>query len=345
MLKNPSLYNEKSKKDLLEELKLESFKRLTCSFYRYVNIVNPNSFRNLLYEEWSALKIFGRVYVSNEGINAQISCPQHNWRSYNEKLNIHRVLKDIPKNFAVEEGNSFHKLVIKVKDEIVAYGLNTNEYDMNFVGKHLSAHEFNAAMNRPKSIIVDMRNYYESEVGKFKGAIVPSVETSRELLPEIKQLLKGKEETEILMYCTGGVRCEKASSFLIHNGFKNIKQLTGGIINYGHQVRNNNLESQFIGKNFVFDARLGERITDDVISNCHQCGGTSDNHIDCNNDACHILFIQCYKCSKKYEQCCSIECMEFNRLSEDEKRTLRKDPDQVVSMTRNSTSGKPRLIT
>ena len=145
------------------------------------------------------------------------------------------------------------------------------------------------------------------------------------------------------MYCTGGIRCEKASSYLIHHGFKNINQLNGGIINYAHHVRKNNLESKFIGKNFVFDARLGERITDDVISNCHQCGETSDNHIDCNNDACHILFIQCSKCMDKYEQCCSIECMEFNRLPLEKQRILRKDPDQVVSMTRNSSSVKPRL--
>ena len=155
-MKNPSLYNEKSKKDLLEELKLESFKRLTCSFYRYVSIVNPNSFRDLLYEEWSALKIFGRVYVSNEGINAQISCPQQNWKSYNEKLNIHKILKDIPKNFAVEEGNSFHKLVIKVKDEIVAYKISKNEYNINKVGQHLDYLEYNNAIDNGATII-DMR--------------------------------------------------------------------------------------------------------------------------------------------------------------------------------------------
>ena len=342
-MKKKLLYNDKSKNDLLKELELESFHRLTCSFYRYVNIINPNSFRGVLYEEWSTLKILGRVYVSNEGINAQISCPYHNWKSYNEKLNIHKVLKEIPKNLAVEEENSFHKLVIKVKDEIVAYGINEKEFDMNIVGKHLSPKEFNSAMSRPESIVVDMRNYYESEVGHFKGAIVPNVETSRELLPEIKRLLTDKEEHEILMYCTGGIRCEKGSSYLIHHGFKNINQLNGGIINYTHHVRKNNLESQFIGKSFVFDARLGERITDDVISNCHQCGETSDNHIDCNNDACHILFIQCSKCREKYEQCCSIKCMEFNKLSLDKQRILRKDPDQVVSMTRNSSSVKPRL--
>ncbi len=337
------LYNQKSKKDLLKELQFESFQRLTCSFYRYVNIINPDSFRDLLYEEWSALKILGRVYVSNEGINAQISCPKNNWKPYTEKLNSHQVLKDIPINISVEEGNSFHKLSIKVKNEIVAYGIKNNEYDINIVGKHLSPSEFNSAMSRSQSIVVDMRNYYESEVGRFKGAIVPNVETSKELLPEIKRLLKGEEKSEILLYCTGGIRCEKASSYLIHNGFKNVNQLTGGIINYTHHTRENKLESQFIGKNFVFDARLGERITDDVISNCHQCGEASDNHIDCNNDACHILFIQCSKCSEKFERCCSIECMEFNRLSEDEQKILRKDPDRVVSMTRNSVSGKPRL--
>ncbi len=180
-------------------------------------------------------------------------------------------------------------------------------------------------------------------MGKFKGAMIPNVETSKELLPEVKRLLKGKENKKILMYCTGGIRCEKASSFMIKNGFNDVNQLNGGIINYAHAVNKKAIKSKFVGKNFVFDSRLGERITDHILSQCHQCGEPSDDHIDCKNDACHILFIQCSNCSKQYEQCCSKECMEFNNLPIEEQKILRKDPEKVVSKTRNSVSGKSRL--
>jgi len=342
-MKKELLYNKKSRELLIKELEEEPFQRLTTSFYRYVKIKNPVELRDTLYEEWSKLKIFGRIYIANEGINAQLSCPEQNWRLFNKKLNHRLFLKDIPKKLAIVDGRSFFKLIIKVKDEIVTYGISESEFDMNNVGKHLSPEEFNSALNRPKSVVVDMRNYYESEVGRFDGAIIPDVETSRELLPEMKRLLIGKENDEILMYCTGGIRCEKASAYLIHHGFKNVNQLNGGIINYAHNVKEKNLESKFLGKNFVFDARIGERITNDVISECHQCGEPADNHIDCCNDACHILFIQCDACKKKYEGCCSKDCREFARLPKEEQRVLRKDPKRVVSTARKSDRVKPRL--
>ena len=340
---NKLLFNNKSKEDLLQDLKLEDFERLTLSFYRYVNIDDPICLRDTLYKEWSNLNILGRIYVSKEGINAQISCPSPNLELFKEKLSLHKAFKDIIIKFSVKEGHSFHKLVIKVKDELVAYGIEENEYNMIRVGRHLNPEEFNSAIDDSDSILIDMRNYYESEVGKFKGAMIPNVETSRELLPEVKRLLKGKENKKILMYCTGGIRCEKASSFLIKNGFNDVNQLNGGIINYAHSVIKKGIKSKFVGKNFVFDSRLGERITSHILSQCHQCGEPSDDHIDCKNDACHILFIQCSDCSKQYEQCCSKECMEFNNLPIEEQKILRKDPDRVVSKSKNSVSGKPRL--
>ena len=156
-----------------------------------------------------------------------------------------------------------------------------------------------------------MRNYYESEIGRFKNAIIPDVSRSKELLPEIKKLLKNHKEDKILMYCTGGIRCEKASSYLLKNGFKDVNQLDGGIIKYAHDIKKNNGKSKFIGKNFVFDHRLGERITNDIISTCHQCTTKTDEHTNCINQSCHILFIQCDTCLKKYSGCCSLKCAEF----------------------------------
>ena len=337
------MFNKKSKFELKKDLEKESFQRITCSFYRYGAIDHPETLRNQLYQDLSNLKILGRVYVAQEGINAQISVPDHKWDGFKDYINASSILKGIKLKKAVQEGLSFLKLTIKVKEEIVAYNLPKDTYDINKVGKHLSAKEFNTSIDQNDAVVVDMRNYYESEVGRFENAIIPDVDTSRELLPEVKKLLEGHEQDEILLYCTGGIRCEKASAYLINSGFKHVNQLKGGIIQYTHDVRAQGLDSKFIGKNFVFDARMGERVTDDVLSDCHQCGEPADHHLDCGNDACHILFLQCEKCNKKYNGCCSPECQGFASLPIEEQRILRKDPEKIVSRARYSSRVKPKL--
>jgi UPF0176 protein len=321
----------------------EGFARKTCSFYRYINIDELQALRDELYKEWFALRILGRVYLAAEGINAQISVPEPHWDQFLETLNSRGVLAKMPIKHAVQEGQSFLKLAIRVKQELVAYNIPFNQYDMNHVGEQLNAVEFNEALDNPDSIAVDMRNYYESEVGQFKTAIIPDVETSRDLLPQVRHLLKGQEEKEVLLYCTGGIRCEKASAYLLHHGFKNVKQLNGGIIQYAHDIREQQLDSKFIGSNFVFDDRLEERITADIIGVCHQCGTACDSHTDCMNQACHILFIQCPDCKAAYNSCCSPECQEFAALPLEEQWLLRKDPEKVVSKTVHTARVKPRL--
>ena len=337
------LYNKKDRALLKKELNAETFKRITCSFYRYTKISDVQSFRDSLYRDLSKINVFGRVYVAAEGVNAQISCPDHQWGTFRKKLNSYEYLSNVPVKRAVKDGQSFYKLTVKIKDQIVAYDVEAAEYDMGNVGRHLNASKFNQKLEQSNVVAVDMRNYYESEVGRFKNALIPDVDTSRELLPEVKKMLKGHEEDEILLYCTGGIRCEKASAYLIKNGFDNVSQLDGGIIQYAHEIEKNGLKSKFIGKNFVFDDRMGESITDDIIGSCHQCEKPSDTHIDCGNDACHILFIQCDDCNVVYNGCCSKECMEFASLPIEEQRILRKDPSRVVSKARYSSRIKPKL--
>jgi len=140
--------------------------------------------------------------------------------------------------------------------------------------------------------------------------------------------LKGKEDKNVVMYCTGGIRCEKASAFMLHNGFKNVYHLEGGVIHYAHQIKEQNLDSKFIGKNFVFDNRLGERITTDVIAHCHQCGKACDTHTNCKNDGCHLLFIQCEECREKYRGCCSQECLDTLEMPLERQKQLRKGIDK-----------------
>ncbi len=310
----------KGKKDLIniyspEELKTrlekEEFKRITVSFYRYVIINEPDQFRDTLFKEWKALNCLGRIYVAKEGINAQMNVPEHNWDAFVDKINKHTYLKDIPFKIAIEDdGKSFIKLQVKVRNRIVADGLEENEYDVTNVGKHLTAEEWNKAMDEG-AVVVDMRNFYESEIGRFKNAVLPKAETFAEELPEVLETLKGKEDEKVLLYCTGGVRCEKTSAFLKHHGFKDVNQLYGGIIDYKRQIANNGLENKFQGKNFVFDNRLGERISDEIVSHCHQCGEPCDTHTNCANVRCNILFIQCEKCTAEYSNSCSDKCKEY----------------------------------
>ena len=316
---NSQLYNKKSKQDLKKDLENESFGRVTLSFYKYVNLNNLDDFRDQLYLDLNNLNILGRVYISYEGINAQVSIPEDRQHDFTKYINSYDELKNVQIKRAIQEGNSFYKLVIKIKDEIVAYGIDDKQYDMEKVGKHLDPLEFNKAIEDPNSIVVDIRNHYETEVGHFEDAIIPDVDRSKELLEEVKQLLDGKEDRKILLYCTGGIRCEKASSYLIKNDFKDVNQLKGGIINYSHEVKKNNLESKFIGKNFVFDNRLGERITPEIISSCHQCKKESDTHRNCANNLCHLLFLQCADCDIKFDGCCSVECSDYLKLSDKDK--------------------------
>ena len=318
------LHNRVNKDVLKQRLKESTEERLTLSFYRYFHIYDEQAYRDKLYLDLSNLGVLGRVYVAQEGINAQISVPGDRFDDFQQYIDKSYELQDIRLNIAVDDdGKSFFKLKIQVKNKIVADGLNDSSFDVTKRGIHLSAEDFNALASAPDTIIVDMRNHYESEVGHFKNALLPDVDTFREALPVVENMLADAKDRNIIMYCTGGIRCEKASAYYRHRGFENVFQLDGGIIEYARQVREKGLENKFIGKNFVFDERLGERISDDVISRCHQCGKPCDSHKNCKNDGCHLLFIQCEECAKKYDGCCSVECREVIHLPEIEQQKLR----------------------
>ena len=320
------LYNTLSAEERAELIDQAGKQRLTLSFYAYAKIEDPKKFRDDLFLAWNALDALGRIYVAHEGINAQMNVPAENFEAFRETLEVYDFMKGIRLNVAVEQDDhAFLKLTIKVRHKIVADGLNDDTFDVTNKGVHLKAKEFNEILDDPNTIVVDFRNHYESEVGHFKGAITPDVETFRESLPIInEQLQDHKDDKNLVMYCTGGIRCEKASAYFKHQGFKNVFQLEGGIINYAKQIEEEGLESKFIGKNFVFDNRLGERITDDIVSQCHQCGKPCDNHTNCANDGCHLLFIQCDDCKATMENCCSTECQEITHLPWEEQLKLRK---------------------
>ena len=318
------LANRVDRRILKEQLHKETFKRKTISFYKYFDIENPLEFRNELFLRWSEWNCFGRIYVAHEGINAQMSMPEHNFEAFMSYLYAIPLLSEVPIKYAIEDdGKSFFKLTIKVRPKIVADGLEHETYDLSKVGRHLSALEFHEALDEPDTIVLDMRNHYESEIGRFKNAYCPDVDTFREEIQLVVDKFKEEKDKKFLLYCTGGVRCEKASSYLIHNGFENVSQLYGGIIEYAQQIKKLNIESKFYGKNFVFDERLGESVDGQIISRCHQCGNPADTHTNCANNDCHLLFIQCTECREKYEGCCSNECQTVYHLPKDEQIKIR----------------------
>jgi UPF0176 protein len=322
-------YNKLNRAAAEVKINEEIFNRVTLSFYRYIKIEDPKKVRDDLFSVWENWSVLGRIYIAKEGVNAQLCIPEHFLEDFKNHLNNFSAFKNIPFKIAIEEPRvSFYKLTIKVKKQIVADGLKENEYDVTNIGQHLNAEEWNKAMNNG-AIVVDMRNHYESEIGHFENAICPDAETFREELPMVKGLLKGKEEEKVLLYCTGGIRCEKASSYLKHFGFKDVNQLHGGIINYSHQIKDrNDLNNKFLGKNFVFDDRLSERVSNDVISNCHQCGKPCDDHVNCKNLHCNLLFIQCDDCINEHSGCCSPSCLDTISLSEEEQKKLRAGAEQ-----------------
>lgn len=328
---NMKLHNTVNGEELKENLKRSQEVRTTISFYKYAKIHNPQLFRDHFFSSLEPIGVLGRIYVACEGINAQISVPSENLPLFKDALNSISFLTNLRLNYAVDDdGKSFFKLVVKVRKKIVADGLNDDLFDVSDPGKYLQVEEFNQLTDQEGTILVDMRNHYESEVGHFEGAWCPDVDTFRDQLPLVVEKLAQKKDQPVVMYCTGGIRCEKASAYLKHQGFKDVYHLEGGIIKYARDAKAQGLRNKFIGKNFVFDERLNERISDDVIAHCHQCGSSYDNHTNCANKACNLLFIQCPKCAQKYAGTCSEKCQTIAALPEEEQRELRKGKDSGV---------------
>ena len=319
------LHNRVSQKELKERLSEEKEGRMTISFYRYFPIADPRAFRDELYVVFHRLFVFGRIYVATEGINAQISLPESRFAELQRSLDAVAGLEGMRLNVAVDnDGMSFWVLKIKVRQKIVADGIEDPGFDMGRKGQYVDAAAFNRLTDDPNTTVVDMRNHYEFEVGHFDGAIEVPSDTFRQQLPMSADMLKDKKDHPIIMYCTGGIRCEKASAYLLYKGFTNVFHLEGGIIHYANTVKEQGLENKFRGKNFVFDDRLGERISGEIIARCHQCGQPADTHTNCRNEGCHLLFIQCAACAARYEGCCSPGCQETIHLPEEQRKVLRK---------------------
>ncbi|MDQ5901400.1 MAG: hypothetical protein QG580_115 [Patescibacteria group bacterium] len=304
------LYNRKSKEQLLAQIEKEDFRRKTISFYRYVKIADPKTMRDFLYVNFEKFGCLGRIYVAHEGINAQMNVPEHNFEAFDKFIQSIPEFVGVPYKVAVEEKgkSSFLKLIVKVRPKIVADGLDDSTFDPANTGAYASAEEVNEMIDKGATVI-DMRNFYEAEIGHFENAKIMPVDTFREQLAKVENMFSDKKDEEVLLYCTGGIRCEKASAWMKHKGFKNVKHIKGGVIDYAHQVKEKGLPNKFKGKNFVFDERLGEKVGDEIISVCHLCDkNKTDEHRHCKNENCHVLHLSCDDCLEKYKGYCSNFC-------------------------------------
>ena len=318
------LHNRLDRASLVSRLDQEGRERTTLSLYRYAHVANSDFLRDHLFATWQPLGVLGRIYVSGEGINAQLSVPTERFEDFRSSLDAIDWLRGVRLNVAIEgDDKSFLKLIIKVRDKIVADGLDDDGFDVTDCGKHVSAQEFNTLAEQPETVVVDMRNHYESEVGHFRGAILPAAETFRDEIREVEDLLADRKDRNIVLYCTGGIRCEKASAYLKHKGFPNVHQLEGGIIEYTRQVQKQGLDNRFRGVNFVFDERMAERVSEDVVAECHHCGTACDTMVNCANPACNVLMVQCQPCAESMAGTCGSECQDFLALPEEEQKARR----------------------
>ena len=280
------------------------------TFYHFTSIQDPEAEVKKHHDFLKNLDVRCRVYIARDGINAQMSFSEKDMQKYIQWLRSDSRFKDIMIRIDPYHEHVFPKTTIKIREELVALGCKTKRQK---TAEHISPQKWKEMLDKrdDKTILIDVRNNYESAIGHFEGALRPNLKTFREFPEVIKQLKKEKDQ-KIMMYCTGGIRCEVYSPLLNELGFDKIYQLDGGIINYGHLVGN----AHWRGKLFVFDDRLSVTISQDehqIISPCHFCDAPSDVYYNCGNMDCNELFLSCLSCAEKLLGCCSKKCTKAPR--------------------------------
>lgn len=307
-VKKKNMYNYYIDTTILSNIK----NYITISFYKFFYVSNPLKFLLFLKLKLKSFQVLGRIYISYEGINAQINIPIKKFYKiifFFEKLDIN--LKNIFINFSPYNTDiSFLKLIIKFKKQIISRNIIENfHFSYKNTGIYLNAMEVNDNILDSDAIFVDMRNIYEYEIGHFYNALTIPANTFRDQLMKLKNILSSYRDKKIIMYCTGGIRCEISTALLNFYGFKKVYQIYGGILEYIKQVKIYHLPNYFKGKLFVFDNRLSIPINFDYLSKCKNCDQkTYRSHVNCANSLCHILFVQCYFCYLKLKSFCSEKC-------------------------------------
>ena len=337
----------------------ESTHYTMVSFYKFHEIDNPEGFTEQLFQLWRPFKALGRVYVAKEGLNAQCAIPSNvlaQFRQASETLDMFSsgLYLNIDHELTrsdYEANAPFKNLHIRVRSQIVADGFD-KPLNWESAGREISPKDWHDELDNPEAIVLDCRNSYESEIGTFQNAIPLNTTFFRESWDALEEILHDKpKDAPIMTYCTGGIRCVKINAFLEQKmGFTNVGRLEGGIISYTKELEGEKVNravestnnskpfhlsrdvgevSKFKGMNYVFDERMGARITGDILTQCETCGVHCDLFKNCENYDCHIRFIQCEKCVQEYRGCCCVACeKKYGKRLEAENKLLTEDANK-----------------
>lgn len=279
-------------------------------FYKFAHISNPEALAGTHREFCRTHNLRGRILIAAEGINGTVSGSLKNAQAYINWLKSDPHFEDIEFKIDPSTGHVFEKMFIRVRREIVTLGLQDVNPEHE-TAPSLEPKDFASAMRDPDTVLLDIRNDYEYEVGHFHNAIRPNVGAFKEFpswIEEHKELLESKK---ILTYCTGGIRCEKLTSYLLKSGFKKVFQLKGGIVNYSKDPHT--LGSDFDGRCYVFDQRISvpvNHVNPTIISRCHHCQRPCEEYVNCANLDCHVRFFCCEECARVHLRSCSAACRE-----------------------------------
>lgn len=291
-------------------------------YYKYVDVSEPEAIAKWQMELCKSLGLTGRIIIASEGINGTVGGSLEKTQEYINTMEAHPLFGGIDFKTAPGDETYFPRMRVVVKDEIVNLGLDTKKVTTKDGGIHLSPEKVHELLNdKPEDLVIlDTRNDYESRVGTFKGSITPEIKNFRELPEYIDKNIDKFKDKKVLMHCTGGVRCERATAVLQQKGVaKEIYQVEGGIHRYVEKFP----EGHFRGSNYVFDGRITEKINDDILSGCDICSVPCDFYTNCLNAVCNKQFLSCEPCIAKMQETCSEECLQ---LVKENKVNIRKKP-------------------
>ncbi len=285
---------------------------LVVAFYQFVEIADPHAEVKRQKEYLLDKDVSGRIYLSEEGINAQMSGAEPDALAYIEWMKSDPRFADVHFKVQEHQENAFPRMTVKYREQLVALD---RKVDLEMGGEHVSPDQWKKMLEEEEDLLLlDVRNQYEYEVGHFKGAIAPGCDTFRTYSDAIRKLKEKVDpsQTKVMMYCTGGIRCELYSAVMKEEGFDHVYQLDGGVINYSEKEGGKHWD----GKLFVFDDRLTVPVGDEcaTISRCHHCGEETDHYVNCANMDCNELFLCCQGCMEPQLGCCQESCQQAERL-------------------------------
>lgn len=295
-------------------------------FYKYINLDKLSLLREELFSSCCQLNLKGRVFIGNEGINGTLGGATEEIDSFVAYMRKSSLFFDVDFKESFAEGECFPKLKVKIRPEIVKFGADKSTYDTKNTGVHLTPHEVHELLsNKPDNLIIlDARNNFESAIGKFENAITPDIEYFRQFPQYLDEHAEMFKDKQVLMYCTGGIRCELATAYLkSKNVAQKVYQIEGGIHRYIEQFP----DGFFRGKNYVFDGRVAMKANEDILSNCVGCKKSCDEYINCINTLCNNQCIMCQPCQIKFKETCSNNCLS---LLHEGKITVRAAPAKTA---------------